>query len=149
MITAAMTAKVRAARTRVWQALTDAEEILRWDEPALALLERAEHWPSVGAARVWRYRLGTVTVKLRERPLEIVDGERIRSNVKLGLFAFEQSWSLVEPEPGSTHLGLSIAAKQHAIPVLGGELDRFDVRRVAAEYVDAKLRGLRTFLADD
>ncbi len=59
----------------------------------------------------------------------------------MGLFRFEQTWSMVDDEE-HTRLGLSIAA-ENSIPVVGGSVDRFDVRRMAAEYVDTKLRALQ------
>ncbi len=144
MITTALTARVEAARNGVWRAITDPGEIVRWDESALALLEPSESWPGEGSALVWRYRLGSVSVKLRDRPVEIVEEKRLRSAVELGSFRFEQIWSIApdEADAGRTRLGLSIAAR-NSVPLLGAELDRFDVRRVAAEYVDGKLRGLR------
>ncbi|MDJ0851359.1 MAG: SRPBCC family protein [Myxococcota bacterium] len=146
MITTALTARVEAAREGVWRAITDPAEIVRWDEAALALLEPSEGWPGEGSALVWRYQLGAVSVKLRDRPTEIVEEKRLRSAVELGSFRFEQIWSIAsdESDAGRTRLGLSIAAKS-SVPLLGAELDRFDVRRVAAEYVDGKLRGLRSW----
>ena len=41
-------------------------------------------------------------------------------------------------------MGLHLAAG-NSIAVVGGMVDRFDVRRLAAEYVDGKLRGLRAW----
>lgn len=149
MITTALTARVDGARDGVWRALTDPTEIIRWDEAALALLEPAEKWPQEGSPLVWRYKLGAVSLKLRDEPLEIVPGKRLRSAVSLGSFRFEQIWSIADggDDPGSTRLGLSIASR-NSVPVLGAELDRFDVRRLAAEYVDGKLRGLRNFFQE-
>jgi hypothetical protein len=75
----------------------------------------------------------------------VLAGARLRSDVALGLFRFSQTWSLAD-EPGEgearTRLSLRLAAASR-IPVVGGAGDRFDVRRLAAEYVDAQLRGLQ------
>ena len=78
---------------------------------------------------------------MRDRPLEVVTGRKLRSAVALGLFHFEQSWTLAD-ESDATRLGVHLAAG-NSIAVVGGVVDRFDVRRLAAEYVDAKLRCLR------
>jgi hypothetical protein len=148
LITTALTARVDAAREGVWRALTDPAEIVRWDAAALALLEASESWPGEGSAVVWRYQLGAVSVKLRDRPLEIVREKRLRSAVQLGSFRFEQIWSIAgDGAAGRTRIGLSIMAGS-SVPLLGTELDRFDVRRLAAEYVDARLRGLRTWFGN-
>lgn len=145
MITTALTAVVDAGAARAWRAITDPAQIIRWDGAALALVEPGDDWPRVGQRLVWRYRLGSLPLMLRDSPVEIVPEKRLRSQVSLGSFRFEQSWSLGD-DGGRTRLGLSIAAR-NAHPVMGAELDRFDVRRLAAEYVDGKLRGLRAWLA--
>ena len=141
VITTALTAVVDAGTKGVWRAITDPAELIRWDASALALIEPGEDWPVLGQALVWRYQLGSVPLRLKDTPVEIVPEKRLRSSVSLGSFRFEQSWSLAD-DGGRTRVGLSIAARS-ALPMMGGELDRFDVRRLAAEYVDGKLRGLR------
>jgi hypothetical protein len=141
VITTALTACVAAGSDAVWRAITDPAELIRWDAAALALLEPCDDWPLEGRSLVWRYQLGSVSVRLRDKPVEIVPEKRLRSAVALGSFRFEQIWSLAD-DAGRARVGLSIGAK-NALPTAGGELDRFDVRRLAAEYVDGKLRGLR------
>ena len=141
MITTALTASVAASSDAVWRAITDPAELIRWDPAALALLEPCNEWPLEGHALVWRYQLGSVSVRLRDEPVEIVPEKRLRSAVALGSFRFEQVWSLGN-DAGRARVGLSIGTKS-ALPTAGGALDRFDVRRLAAVYVDGKLRGLR------
>jgi len=150
VITTALSVVIAASRPRVWRAITEPAERIRWDESMLALLEPAEDYPCPGRDARWRYQLGNVPVILRDRPVEVVPGERLRSEVRLGLFRFDQSWSLRD-EPGAerrTRLGLRLAAS-NAIAVVGGVIDRFDVRRLAAEYVDAKLRSLQKWCEND
>jgi hypothetical protein len=145
VITTVLAAVVDAERQRVWRAISDPAEVVRWDEPTLALLEAAAGWPRVGSPVVWRYRLGRVPVTLRDRPREVVPAERLHSDVSLGLFRFEQIWTLAdEGAAGRTRLGLSVAAR-NSLPVVDGVLDRFDVRRIAAEYADRRLRSLQRF----
>jgi len=140
-ITTALSALIHAPRGRVWDALRSPSERIRWDRSILALLEPADDYPSVGREARWRYRLGSVSVVLRERPLEVIARERLRSDVSLGLFRFVQTWSLAD-EADATRLGIHLVAAS-SISVVGGTVDRFDVRRLAAEYVDDKLRALR------
>lgn len=141
VITTALSAVIHAPRPKVWRALSSPAEMIRWDKASLALLEPADDFPSVGGEACWRYQLGSVPVVLRDRPLEVVVGHKLRSAVDLGLFHFEQAWTLAD-EADATRLGVHLAA-ENSIAVVGGLVDRFDVRRLAAEYVDNKLRSLR------
>jgi uncharacterized protein YndB with AHSA1/START domain len=144
VITTALSAVVGATRDRVWQALTDPAEVIRWDEAMLSLLEPARDYPQVGQHVRWRTRLGTVPVVLHDRPLEVVPEQRLRSAVAMGLFRFDRTWSLHgdNGDGRRTRLGLRLAAS-NAIPVVGGLVDRFGVRQMAAEYVVTQLRALQ------
>ena len=149
VITTALSAVVDASRSRVWRAISDPEEVVRWDELALALLDPPDGYPRVGSRVRWRYRRGAVQVLLQDEPLEVVTGERLRSAVALGSFRFDQTWSLgPDGAADRTRLGLRLAAA-NSVPVLGGVVDRFDVRRLAAEYVDRKLRSLQRYCRSD
>ena len=64
--------------------------------------------------------------------------------MSLGLFRFDETFQLTS-EPGDgqrTRLALKLVAS-NSVPVVGGALDRFAVRRLAAEFVDAKLRAVQ------
>ena len=144
MITTALSAVIGAARAQVWRAIIDPTQVIRWDEPMLALLEPAKAYPRVGQHVRWRYHLGAVPVVYHERPVEVVPERRLRSTIAMGLFRFQQTWSLVDEngDPQRTRLGLRLTAA-NAIPVMSGLLDRFAVRHLSAEYVDAKLHALQ------
>jgi uncharacterized protein YndB with AHSA1/START domain len=144
VISAAMTAVVERDRARVWQAITRPAELIRWDDALVELLEPVAPYPQVGRPLRWRCRMGSVSVVLHDVPLEVAPPERLRSAVTLGLFRFDQVWTLA-PEPGAparTRLRLRVCA-DNAIPVVGGVVDRFAVRRLACEYADARLRALQ------
>jgi uncharacterized protein YndB with AHSA1/START domain len=144
VITAAMSTVIGAARARVWRALTEAAEVVRWDERVIGLEEPASEYPRVGRSVHWRYRLGSVPMVLQEEPLEVVPDSKLRSSVALGLFRFDETFQLTS-EPGGeqrTRLMLKLVAS-NSVPVVGGSLDRFAVRRLAAEFIDAKLRGVQ------
>ena len=144
MITTALSTVIGAAREHVWHAIIDPKQVIRWDEPMLALLEPANSYPRVGQHVRWRYHLGAIPVVYHERPVEVVPEHRLRSTVAMGLFHFQQTWSLVD-EPGNsrrTRLGLRLTAA-NVIPVVSGLIDRFAVRRLSAEYADTKLHSLR------
>jgi len=138
LITIAMSKVIRCPRARVWRALVTPDELIRWDERRLALEAPIPDYPKPGCSARWRCRQGSVTVARREDPLEVVVAERLRSAVRLGSFAFEETYTLADRDPEATRLSLRISA-QSTLPLLGGELDRFDVRRLSAESVDATL----------
>jgi hypothetical protein len=144
VITTALSTVVGAPRERVWRALTDPAEVVRWDERAVRLLEPAPSPLQPGRVLRWRYIVGGVPLVLREEILEVAPEARLRSAVRLGLFRFEQTFTLADDaaDPGRTRLSLRLAAG-HSIPVVGGLLDRFAVRRQAADFVDARLRALQ------
>lgn len=144
MITTAMSTVIGAERARVWRALTEASEVVRWDERVIALEGPASGYPHVGQDVRWRYRLGSIPVVLHERPVEVIPDSRLRSMVALGLFRFDETFQLTtEPgDGGRTRLTLKVVAS-NSVPVVGGVLDRFAVRRLAVEFIDAKLRAVQ------
>ncbi len=144
MITTALSTVVGAPRSRVWRALTHPAEIVRWDERAVQLLEPAEAALQPGRVLRWRYRLGGVPLELREEILDLLPEERLHSAAQLGLLRFEQTFTLADDaaDPARTRLGLRLVAES-AVPVVGGLLDRFAVRRQTADFVDARLRALQ------
>ena len=144
MITTALSTLVGASRDRVWRALSDPAEIVRWDERAVQLLEPVAQPLAPGCVLRWRYLVGGVPLELHEEILDLVPEERLHSVARLGLFHFEQTYTLADDpaDPGRTRLGLRLSA-ENAVPVVGGLLDRFDVRRQAADFVDFRLRALQ------
>ena len=143
MITISMATVVHAPRARVWRALVDPGEVVRWDERAIELRGEASGYPSTERAVRWRYRLGSVPLELRERPLEVVPLQRLRLARGFASLHFEETFSLGD-EGAAAHTRLSLRlAVSNSVPTLGGALDRFDVRRFASELVDESLRGLQ------
>jgi len=142
LITIAISTAVGAKRDRVWRALTDPQELVRWDERLVAAIDPTEGYPQVGRLMRWRYRLGTVPVVLEDHPLEVVPGERLRSQLGFGHLRFDGIWTLCdESQDGAarTRLALRMVAS-NAVPLVGGLLDRFGVREIAAQIADARLR---------
>jgi uncharacterized protein YndB with AHSA1/START domain len=136
-----MSKVIRSPRARVWRALVSPDELIRWDERRVSLEEPIPDYPAPGHSARWRCWLGSVTVSHREDPLEVIPAERLRSAVRLGSFEFEETYTLADEAPDGTRLSLRLVAN-NTVPVLGGELDRFDVRRLSAERVDETLARL-------
>ena len=142
MITIAMSKVIRSPRARVWRALVSPSELIRWDERRISLEAPIPDYPALGSPARWRCLLGSVTVEHCEDPLEVIPAERLRSAVRLASFEFEEIYTLADLPPDSTRLSLRLIAKNR-LPLLGGELDRFDVRRLSAERVDQTLAQLQ------
>ncbi|MGH7336788.1 MAG: SRPBCC family protein, partial [Myxococcota bacterium] len=142
MITVAMSKVIRSPRARVWRALVSPSELIRWDERRISLEAPIPDYPALGHPARWRCLLGSVTVEHCEDPLEVIPAERLRSAVRLASFEFEEIYTLADQPPDSTRLSLRLTAK-NTLPLLGGELDRFDVRRLSAERVDQTLAQLQ------
>ena len=145
MITIAMSTVVGASRQQVWRALTAPAERLGWDERLLAPIDGVEDYPRAGCLVRWRYRLGSVHVVMEDQPLEVVPGERLRSHLAFGHLRIDEIWTLAD-ENGSgeqrTRLALRLVAS-NSVSLVGGLLDRFSLREVAAEIADGRLRLLQ------
>jgi uncharacterized protein YndB with AHSA1/START domain len=139
-----MATVVAAPRSSVWSALTDPAQIARWRPGVETALPGAEASPAVGRRLRFRCRLQGVPVTLEESALEIAPGERLRSEVRFGLFRCEETFSLAaaDPDGGHTRVSLRISAPSET-PLLGASLDRFAVRRFATELAGTCLRALR------
>jgi uncharacterized protein YndB with AHSA1/START domain len=145
VITIAMSAVIEAPRERVWRALSQPRERIRWDTRILSLTRPVPDYPHGEQAAHWRYQLGSVPVELVDQPVEVVPGKRLRHALSIGSFRFEQTYTLSEEsERGEkTRLSLRFSAPENTVPVVGGALDRFDLRRLASEIVDDNLRALQ------
>ncbi len=144
-----MATVIDADRQRVWRALTTPSELIQWDERILELLEPAPDYPRPGQHIRWRYRLGTVPIVMHDRPLEVSTYEMLRSKLSLGLLSLESTHSLAtNGDASKTRLSLKVLASNSA-PVVGGTIDRFDIRRIATEFVDTRLRSLKQWVEED
>jgi len=149
MITIAMAAVIDAGQKRVWRALTDPEERVAWDERVLALVDLPSGYPASGQHLRWRYRLGSVQLIMHERPIEVCAEERLRANLQIGSMRYEQTYGLQAETGGgaATRLAMRVVAS-NSIPLVGSEIDRFDVREMAASHVDVTLRSLQKWCVD-
>jgi uncharacterized protein YndB with AHSA1/START domain len=143
VITIAISTVIEAPRERVWRALSEPRERIRWDTRIVSLEQPAPDYPHADDAAHWRYQLGSIPVRLEDRPVEVVPGKRLRHALSTGSFRFEQTYTLSEEGPDRTRLSLRFTAPENSVPVVGGALDRFDLRRLASEIVDDNLRALQ------
>jgi uncharacterized protein YndB with AHSA1/START domain len=139
-----MSVVIDASRERVWRALTEPSELVAWDERILAPIDTPGGYPFAGQHVRWRYRLGSVQVVLHERPTEIARLERLTSSLNVGSLRFEQTYTLSAEslDPPRTRLGMKLVTTS-SVPVVGDVVDRFSVRKLAAERIDVTLRSIQ------
>ena len=150
MITIAMSAVIDADPERVWRALTVPTELAAWDESLLGPVEAFPEYPAAGCSVRWRCRLGGVQTVLYDRPLDVEPPGRLRSAISIGSMRYEQTFTLT-PEPGAalrTRLGMKVVAA-NSIAVVGAVVDRFAVRKLTSERIDATLQSLQKWCAQD
>lgn len=140
-----MSSAIAATPQRVWRALTDPNEILAWDEHRLSAVDPVDAYPKAGETVRWRYQQGSVPIVMRDQTLEVAPGRKLQSKIHVGSLVFDQTFTLAsEQDEGSevtTMLGMRVVASNSAA-VLGAVIDRFEVRRLTADLVDASLRAI-------
>jgi uncharacterized protein YndB with AHSA1/START domain len=141
VITVSMAAVIDAPRARVWRALTSPQELIRWDDRVVALAQGVN---SGNGRPRQRYRWGSVWVDLRCRRIEVIPGSRLRAEIALGLLRFEATYTLSpeEADPARTLLSLRVAFP-NSVPVVGGYVDRFDLRRGVSQLVSENISALQ------
>lgn len=144
MITIAMSAVINAEPEQVWRALTDPDALMEWDERVIGSIDVPDDYPVTGQHARWRYRVGSVPLVLHDRPQEIVQFERLRSAVTVGPMHFQQTYTLCleSCEPHRTRLGMKLV-QSNSVHVMGGVVDRFEVRRMAVDRIDTTLRSIQ------
>jgi len=85
-----------------------------------------------------------VPVVMHEQLLEITRLERLSSRLKVGSLRFEQTFTLSTESnrPPRTRLGMKVVTTS-SVAVLGDVVDRFGVRKLAAERIDHTLRAVQ------
>ena len=135
-----MATEVAAPREAVWTAVSDPEQERHW-RPGVSdrLSDRAD---GNRTRHRFRLRLHDVPVVLEEARIASVAHEMLRSELRLGLFRFEETFSLVRTGPLETRLGVRVTAPNR-MPLVGGSLDRFAVRRFATYLAAVTLQAVR------
>ena len=137
-----MSTLVAAPRRRVWSALTDPEQVVHWRPGGPRPLDPAQAYPAEGVRMRWRCRVHELPLVLHETPVSVKVGEQLRSRLSLGLFRFEENFTLTATAPSQTRLALTITARNE-MPTLGGALDRFAVREFATQLSLTYLQAVR------
>jgi Polyketide cyclase / dehydrase and lipid transport len=141
-----MSAVVAASRNAVWSALSEPAQVLRWRPGALAVLPPVPGELAPGRVLRLRCVVAAVPVVLEEQTLELLPEEKLRSELRVGLFRCEETFTLAagDPDGGHTRVGVRITTPSET-PLVGESLDRFGVRRFATELAAGSLAALRTW----
>ena len=137
-----MTEQVAATPARVWRALVEPAEVVRWDGGVTQALDAPPDYPRPGQHVRWRYThgLGLFHI-LHDRPREVVPERILRSSLAVGPFRFEETYTLT-PRPGGCNLIADLAVHA-ALPLFGGLVDRFCIGPRTQAAVATSLRGLK------
>jgi hypothetical protein len=139
-----MSTLITAERDRIWRALTTPSELIRWDDQLVDLLDPAPDYPKLGQQVRWRYRIGSVPIVVHQTIQEVQPGARLHSEISRGVFCFDETYTLADEVtlPERTRLSLRVVAS-NSTPVVGGSIDRFEIRRLSAELIDSRLRAVQ------
>jgi len=88
------TIEIDAEVGRVWRALIAPEEVVSWDTVVSQALDSPTDYPRPGQHVRWRYRLGPLRLVLHDRPSRIEPCSVLRSQIKLGPFNFDETYTL-------------------------------------------------------
>lgn len=139
-----MSTVLSADRPRVWRALTDPAQVAAWDASVIAPIDVPPDYPKPGQQVRWRARMNGLPIILHDHPIEVSVNERLRSSIAMGLFRFDETYTLVDDllGGGRTRLMMKVVISNE-IAVVGGSLDRFAVRQQATALVSTALRSIR------
>ena len=135
-----MTEQVAAPPARVWRALVEPAEVVRWDGGVTQALDAPPDYPRPGQHVRWRYTHGLFRI-LHDRPREVVPERVLRSSLAVGPFRFEETYTLT-PRPGGSELTADLVVRA-ALPLVGRLVDRFYLGPRTRAAVAASLHGLK------
>lgn len=133
---------IEAAPARVWRALCDPVEVVRWDTGVVEPIDAPADYPRPGQHVRWRYAAGPFRT-LHDRPQEVVPERTLRSLISIGPLRFDETYTL-EPRDSGTRLS---TAMRVFVPLLfGGPLaERFYAGPESRRTVAASMAALKRY----
>lgn len=116
-----VTVDIAAPPARVWRALCDPAEVVRWDTGVVEALDAPAEYPQPGQHVRWRYANGPFRT-LHDRPQDVVLERTLRSIITLGPMWFDETYTL-EANGGGTRLSAAMRVRA-PLPPLGWLLER-------------------------
>jgi hypothetical protein len=132
---------IAAPPARVWRALCDPAEVVQWDSGVVEALDAPDDYPQPGQHVRWRYRGGPFGI-LHDRPQEVVQEQKLTSDLGVGPFRFHETYRL---EPVGAGCRLTVAMNLWALlPLVGSLVERLylgaSTRRTVQESLESIMR---------
>jgi uncharacterized protein YndB with AHSA1/START domain len=137
-----ITTHIDAPVARVWRALCDPAEVVRWDAGVIAATDPPVDYPRPGQTVLWRYR-SEQWPELVDRPQEVVPERKLHSILELGPYYMDETYSL-EARDGRTLVTTTVELTVGR-GVLGPALERLWAGRGVRKGFEASLEGLRRY----
>jgi hypothetical protein len=131
----------------VWRALTRPNEVVCWDTGIMGPIDAPPDYPKAGQYVRWRYRLGPVRLVLHDRPTLVETATIFASSIRLGLFDFEEIYTLHRLETSSTILTAELSLTSR-IPLLGLLIERVGGEPLARATVRTSLAAIKRHCED-
>jgi hypothetical protein len=135
--------EIAATPARVWRALTDSSEVVRWESGVTALLDPPDDYPGLGRPVRWRTASGPFRV-LHDRPLEVVPERKLRALLAVGPFRYDETYLLAEAAGGGCRLAAEVKAWT-ALPLAGVVIDRLYLGPSTRRAFEAALASIKRF----
>ena len=125
---------------RVWHALCDPAEVVRWDTGIEHAIDAPPDYPQPGQHVQWRYRNGPFRL-LHDRPQDVVPERMLRSLLAVGPFRFDETYVLEAIDSG-TRLTAWMSAKL-PVPLLSEAVEWLYLGRATKSTVTASLSRIK------
>ena len=127
---------------RVWSALTNPAEVVEWDTGVQQALDAPPDYPQPGQYVRWQYRLGPLPLTLHDRPSEVVPNKTLRSSIRLGPFAFDETYTLTPANGLGTELS-ALLRLWSPLPLIGGWIEIWPGHSLALATVRQSLEAIK------
>jgi len=135
-----VTVDIDAPTARVWRALCDPADVVRWDTGVTAALDAPSDYPQPGQHVRWRYSAGPFGI-LHDRPQEVAPERTLRSLITIGPFRFDETYTL-EPSDGGCQLTASMEVRA-PVAALGWLIERLYLGPQSRRTVAASLEAIK------
>jgi hypothetical protein len=135
--------EIAATPARVWRALTDPSEVVRWESGVTALLDAPAGYPRPGQHIRWRTAAGPFRI-LHDEPQEVLTERKLRALLAVGPFRYDETYLLAEVAGGGCRLAAEVKART-AIPLAGVVIDRLYLGPSTRRAFKAALASIKRF----
>jgi hypothetical protein len=133
---------IAAPAARVWRALCDPDEVVRWESGVVAALDAPADYPMPGQRVRWRTGSRWPRI-LYDRPVEVVPLRKLRSLLSLGPWRYDETYVLVQIGDQCT-LTVQVALTS-VVPVAGGVAARLFAGPRARRDFAAALASIKAY----